>query len=178
MSQLLSLASKESETESSLEELLLEELLLESRPFLEYVYRIFLIFFISLRATDYLEMLYIILFCFLRAFSSFLHFFRLIIPFHSISPNYHRSYHSILFCLVSMHDRAVLVTMQSILPLSHSHLLGKQAIALVTVLLVRLFLGPLLERRIPVLAFFFLVILQDLSLSDREADLVDAIFLI
>ena len=47
-----------------------------------------------------------------------------------------------------------------------------------TVLLMRLFWDTLLERRTLVLDFLFLGILTDLSLSDREADLAEAIFLI
>ena len=71
------------------------------------------------------------------------YFFRLLILFHSISPTYHRSSYSILDGPVGKYARAVLRNIRHILLLRHSCLLAKHAIALGTVVLVRLFLGSL-----------------------------------
>ena len=96
---------------------------------------------------------------------------------HSISPTSHRPPHSIFDRPVGMHTSEILVMMKHVLSLRHYCLLENHTISLYNVVIVHIFWG-LLECRKPVIAFLFLGILTDLSLSKRELSLVEAIFLI
>ena len=80
----------------------------------------------------------------LESFQLFLTFvFILLIIFHSISPTSHRSSYSILDGPVGTHAHTVLDTMQHLLPLRHSFLIPNHAVALGTLVRMRLFLVPL-----------------------------------
>ena len=160
------LASEELEYQSSLEDMLL---FLENSA---------LTFLISRREPDFLAMIYIILFWFLRDFSSFFRLFRHLMLLQSTSLTSNRSSHSILDRTFGAHTNATLVTMQYILVLRHSCLLAKHTVTLCAMVTVMCPSGDLLDIKTPVLALFFLWILTDLLLSDREAALAEAIFLI
>ena len=69
------------------------------------------------------------------------------ILFHSVSPTSHRSSHSILDGLVGAYACKVLGTMRHILPLRHSCLLAKHAVAMVTMVLMRIFWGSLVAAQ-------------------------------
>ena len=82
------------------------------------------------------------IFMILKSFQLFLTFaLRILVLFHSIGPNSHRSYQSIIDTPVGTCASTVLGTMQHILSLRNSCLLAKHAISLGTVILSRLFMG-------------------------------------
>ena len=84
----------------------------------------------------------------LESFQLFLLFVSVIlILFYSISLNSHIYPYSILDGTVGTHARAVLDTMLHIISLRYSCLLAKHAIAMGTVVIVRLFLGSLVGEQ-------------------------------